>query len=732
MNLLLRDAASLGLPEINVSEFPFVLGRGLAPFSDLYRQSATLRNLLKALSRRHAQLTRANGVACLTDLGSTNGTWLNGTPVTDQPVPLGDGDVIRLAGILAYQVRLEQQASPVPPSPPEEDQPARPQAGDEIFGRVFGKGEVVFRQGDQGDHLYIIQSGAVEISRVLGGGPPATSILLTGDFFGELALVDQRPRSATATAIDDTRLLPLSRGSVLRRAVSDPGLITHLIKTLCLRLENTNQALRVRVRGDAALRQALAAKADPDQPPAAGPDLPSPLPPAPSMLGLEFSSQQVEPGFVLCREGDPGGSLFIISEGSVEISQDSGGAPCLLARLGPGDFFGEMALFTGRPRVATAKASTACSLVEVKAQDFWLHLQKEPQLGLVILQTLILRLRAVLAALESPRQALDTIRRSMPPAIRQERRVRLALVSLSSCGGCQATILNQPPELARLLERAEIAYCPMLMDQESLPEVDIALVDGVVRVQEDQQVLAEVRAKSRFLLAWGTCAAFGGLPALANLCEVEDLMAESYASAQDPFAYYLSASQGQAGQAGQGMQAWQSGLLRRAGKLDDLVKVDYYLPGCPPPVAVLENLLKELRGEPVETPPRAVLCGECPRKPAKGLSEGLRISPTGPETLEHCFLSQGVLCLGFLTRGGCGAPCSAGGLPCWGCRGPSEAAMKKVGGGEFFEDLLISSLARRCKLEDGAVKAVVRLLRQRGHINMGYEQKLLNDRARLR
>lgn len=726
MKLLLRDAANLGLPDIHVDRFPFVLGRGAPPFSDLFRASAALRNLLKTMSRQHARIALEGHTLQLSDLGSTNGTWINATAVKDQPSPLRPGDIIRLAGVLAYEVGLEPETA-APPAPPQpQAKPAPTSAGEEMFGRVFAKGQVIFRQGQEGDHLYIIQSGAVEITRVLGGGAPLKAILTTGDFFGEIALVDQRPRSATATALDDTRLLALGRESVLRRAVSDPDLIANLGKTMCRRLEDYTQALREKVRSDAGLRQALAGRGEPPQ---AAPDLPQALPPAPSMLGLNISSQQVDAGQVLCREGDPGESLFIISQGEVEITQEAGGEPYVLARLGAGDFFGEMALFTGRPRTATATARTACSLAQVTRQDFWQYLQREPHLGLVILQTLILRLRAVLGALEAPRQALDTIRRSLPPAIRPARPARLALVSLSSCGGCQATIINQPRQMNRLLERVEIVYCPMLMDQDHLPEVDIALVDGVVRVREDLEVLAEARGRSRFLLAWGTCAAFGGLPALANLCDLEDLVAESYASAHDPFSYYLSASQGQGGG---GYSAAESGLLRRAGKLDDFVKVDYYLPGCPPPVTVLDNLARELRGEPLEAAPKAVLCGECPRKPAKGLSEGLRICPTGPESPEHCFLSQGVLCLGFVTRGGCGGACTSGGLPCWGCRGPSETAMKKVGQGEFFEDLLIASLARRCKLEEGAVKAVVRLLRQRGHTSMGYEQRLLEDRSRLR
>ena len=80
----------------------------------------------------------------------------------------------------------------------------------------------------------------------------------------------------------------------------------------------------------------------------------------------------------------------------------------------------------------------------------------------------------------------------------------------------------------------------LLMDQDQLTEVKIALVDGVVRTRDDEEKLIEVRRKSRFLLAWGTCAALGGIPALANTYELEDLLEESYGQTVDPFSYYLA------------------------------------------------------------------------------------------------------------------------------------------------------------------------------------------------
>jgi CRP-like cAMP-binding protein len=87
--------------------------------------------------------------------------------------------------------------------------------GEDLFGVIYEKGEVVFQPGDFGDTMYIIQSGAVEISQIHGKREIVLALLEKGEFFGEMALLDDHPRSATVTAICQTRLLPLTRSSLL-------------------------------------------------------------------------------------------------------------------------------------------------------------------------------------------------------------------------------------------------------------------------------------------------------------------------------------------------------------------------------------------------------------------------------------------------------------------------------------------------------------------------------------
>ena len=132
------------------------------------------------------------------------------------------------------------------------------------------------------------------------------------------------------------------------------------------------------------------------------------------------------------------------------------------------------------------------------------------------------------------------------------------------------------------------------MDQEQILETDIAVVDGAVRTREDEEKLNEARRKSRFLVAWGTCAAFGGLPALANAFELEELIEETCGQTIDPYSYYLKGKISPAGRHDFGIEEH---LLRKVKKLSDVVRVDFYLPGCPPMTSLPKNLLQELQGE---------------------------------------------------------------------------------------------------------------------------------------
>jgi F420-non-reducing hydrogenase small subunit len=627
--------------------------------------------------------------------------------------------------------------------------------GEELFGTIYQKGEVVFRQGELGDTMYIIQSGAVEVSQVRGDQKFVLALLGRGDFFGEMALIDKYPRSATVACIRRSRLLPLTRSSLLERARYDPGVVFHLLKSLSQRIEKTNNLLRSMVQGDETLLSLLeisrgqcAVEPQPDIVSKVEKEI---LPFKKSQIPQELESVTMEnqlqpqalhfckdqgeciwfePGETIFRQEDHGDTMYIILEGEVEISKESESDRYLIARLCPGEFFGEMTIITDQPRIATASATKRTQLLPIKKNEFFEKVKAEPELALYILQVLIMRLRGMLSFMGSPEKSSSKVLCNIPPLLQKKGLIRTAIISLSTCGGCPAVFLEDQEELLRLLEKVHISYCPMLIDELEIGEVEVAIVDGAVRVKEDEEKLLEIRKKSRYLVAWGTCATFGGIPAFANQYELEELIEESYGQTQDPFAYYLSGAHGISKTA---YQESELKMLRRVGKLNDFVRVDYYLPGCPPKISILSQLVSELIGEGQILKPRPIVCSECNRKALKTpLVESVCVFPSPEWKSDHCFVSLGALCMGFVTKGGCGAVCPQGGLPCWGCRGPSVAAFKKLDEGNSFEEIILNSLVIRTQQSEENIKPLLKIARRQTNSSLNFKQNFVSDRSRIR
>jgi F420-non-reducing hydrogenase small subunit len=273
----------------------------------------------------------------------------------------------------------------------------------------------------------------------------------------------------------------------------------------------------------------------------------------------------------------------------------------------------------------------------------------------------------------------------------------------------------------------------MLMDERSIPPVDLAIVDGAVRGKEDVERLEEARAKSRYLVGFGSCASTGGIPALANRFALEELIGGSFGRTQDLFDHYFDGT-GAADRASSPVEQLQ--LLRKVSAIGAVVRVDNTIPGCPPPVAQLERLFEELVGKPLdfEIPrwePKSV-CSECSRTPRRVPVDELRNFP-GPEiAAATCFASCGVICLGFVTRGGCEATCPRGGLPCWGCRGPTSSAVHKIAEGDTLESLALDGLTKLSKLDPAKVRATLRTTLVAGLSALGIGQPAPEIPSRIR
>ena len=622
----------------------------------------------------------------------------------------------------------------------------------ELFGRTFKKGEKIFRQGDPGAEMYIIQSGAVEVSKMRRGRKVVLALLEKNDFFGEVALIDSKPRSATVTAITRTRLLPLSRNTFIERIPYNPDVVLRVLRALSRRIDRMTNTIRSLIGRDEELRQKifirgndlqdnhllhadtvvqtdgmsreLSQPAGDNHPQASSKDF---------SAALKFDSKK--PVFflqdqIIFEHGDAGHHMYLILRGAVEVFQAAqNGDDYRIALLGPGDFFGEMALITGGRRTASAKANTPVELLPLNQEDMLNGIRSDPETGLFFLHVLINRLRAITDALEQPEKSLQTLRQAVIPVIKRTEIVSMGISSLSSCGGCAAVFVRDPQELSWITQNVDVSYCPMLMDQEEIKDVIFAVVDGAVRTRENEEKLIEVRRKSRFLIALGTCAVFGGIPALANSYDLEELISESYGRTTDPFLYYLADNGFEHETATPYLEAH---LLRKVRNVSDVVRVDYFLPGCPPVLGLLIDLLKELQGEHLPGVNRQIVCKECTRKHRRSSLDSLRVFPTTADKKELCFLSSGVMCMGLLTRGGCRAACPGGGLPCWGCRGPSNSVIAKINRGETFEEVMLWSLARRLKKDASKIKPVLKILRLKGGSALNFDQNFIKDVSKIR
>ena len=119
------------------------------------------------------------------------------------------------------------------------------------FGNTVEAGRIIFREGEEGDQMYIIQGGRVKIARDIGGKEHILAILGKGDFFGEMAIVNRVRRTATAVAIDRVELLAFNRDGFQNMIKKNAQIALNIIDKLCRRLQNANLQIQHLARKDA-------------------------------------------------------------------------------------------------------------------------------------------------------------------------------------------------------------------------------------------------------------------------------------------------------------------------------------------------------------------------------------------------------------------------------------------------------------------------------------------------
>ena len=169
-------------------------------------------------------------------------------------------------------------------------------------------------------------------------------------------------------------------------------------------------------------------------------------------------------------------------------------------------------------------------------------------------------------------------------------KLRLATASLAGCFGCHMSFLDIDERILELVDVVEFDRTP-LTDIKTIGECDVGLIEGGVANAENVEVLRDFRKHCRVLVAMGACAVNGGIPAMRNQFELEDCLKEAYVDG--------------IGVANPGIPNDPEIplLLNKVHPIHEVVKVDYFLPGCPPSGDTIWTFLNELiEGRPVSFP----------------------------------------------------------------------------------------------------------------------------------
>ncbi|MBM4084500.1 MAG: methyl viologen-reducing hydrogenase [Planctomycetes bacterium] len=258
--------------------------------------------------------------------------------------------------------------------------------------------------------------------------------------------------------------------------------------------------------------------------------------------------------------------------------------------------------------------------------------------------------------------------------------VRVAEEWLATCGGCEVTILDIGEPLLDILPKLQFVHMPVLMDhkyfgqkgekqQLEIPEAEVGIISGGIRNEENKKVAEEMRKKCKILIAIGSCANFGGIPALGNLSTNEQIF---------DTAYRQTCTTDKAPTPNKDIPPFTD----RVYAVKEVARVDIGLPGCPTtPEMVAEALTALLENKPFKLAERSV-CDECPTKREKKAVaklnrplDKIECAPGQKLDTVRCFMELGYLCQGPATRSGCGGSektprCVKAMMPCRGCFGP--------------------------------------------------------------
>ena len=160
------------------------------------------------------------------------------------------------------------------------------------------------------------------------------------------------------------------------------------------------------------------------------------------------------------------------------------------------------------------------------------------------------------------------------------KKIRLATTWLDGCSGCHMSLLDMDEAILNLAKRVEVVYGPLVDAQEFPKAVDVTLIEGAVSSQDDLEKLRTIRQRSKLIVALGDCAVTGNVPSMRNQHPARKMLER----------IYVEGAQANRGVPTDGVPA----LLRQAVPLQEVVKVDLCVPGCPPSASAIAFVVGEL------------------------------------------------------------------------------------------------------------------------------------------
>jgi F420-non-reducing hydrogenase small subunit len=265
---------------------------------------------------------------------------------------------------------------------------------------------------------------------------------------------------------------------------------------------------------------------------------------------------------------------------------------------------------------------------------------------------------------------------------------KVAFYWCASCGGCEEAVVDLNEDILKVVDAVDIVLWPVALDFkrhhiEAMEDGEIAVsfINGAVRLSEQVEWVELLRQKSGLVVAFGSCSHLGGIPGLGNVTNRELIFQHKYTAV--PTIDNPDRTFPQETSTVDGYELELPTFYNTVRRLDQVIDVDYYLPGCAPPpnlvwdavIAILEGKLPE-KGAVLS--PNKALCDTCVRnetKPEEISIESFKRVATSTPDPEECFLAHGYICLGPATRSGCGERCINANMPCRGCFGPPDGVV---------------------------------------------------------